>query len=73
MAKKETFRKVEKDNRGKVSAKVGKYYQIGDNHSLKADKALRIETAYEVTEHDKIDTLPAKLKDKQAKHEGNKV
>lgn len=60
------FRKVEKvDN--KCSAQSGKYYQIGETHSLKAERKLRIETLSEVTEHDGIDTLPVELKERQGK------
>ena len=67
MAKKATvepkFRKLEKTD-GKVKTKAGKFYQIGDKHSIKTSKVLRIETNAEVTEHDSIDTLPEKLKEK---------
>lgn len=55
------FRKLDKVN-GKIETKIGKYYQIGDKHSIKADKVLRIETNMEVTEHDKVDSFPEKLK-----------
>lgn len=55
------FRKLEKVN-GKIETKAGKYYQIGDKHSIKADEVLRIETNHEVVEHDKVDSLPEKLK-----------
>jgi hypothetical protein len=55
------FRMLEKQN-GKIETKIGKYYQIGDKHSIKADKILRIETDQEVIEHDIKDSLPEKLK-----------
>lgn len=57
------FRKLEKGGK----TKAGKYYQIGDKHSFKADKALRIETNQEVTEHDTVDSLPVELKNKHSK------
>lgn len=53
------FKKFEKGDK----IKIGKYYQIGDKHSIKVDKALRIETNLDVVEHDAIDSLPEKLKD----------
>lgn len=56
-----TFRVLDKVN-GKIKTKVGKYYQIGDKHSIKSDKILRIETNQEIIEHDTIDSLPIKLK-----------
>ena len=62
MATKETSRTLVKDAKSSIKTKVGKYYQIGDKHSIKADKVFRIETNQEVTEHDKIDSLPEKLK-----------
>jgi len=49
----------------KLKTKVGKYYQIGDKHVLKADKAYQIESNEVIKEHSKIDTLPTKLKEKQ--------
>ena len=65
MAKKvgSKFRKLDKVN-GKIETKVGKYYQIGDKHTIKADKVLMIETNQEITEHDAMDSLPEKLKGK---------
>ena len=57
------FRKLDKVN-GKIETKVGKYYQIGDKHSLKADKVLKIESKLEVIEHDGVDSLPEKLRGK---------
>lgn len=47
----------------KVKTKVGKYYQIGDNHAKKAERKLLIETNEEVTERT-LSTLPKKLRDK---------
>ena len=41
---------------------IGKYYQIGEKHSLKADKVYRIETNDVVMEHDKEETLTKKIK-----------
>ena len=55
------FRKLDKVN-GKIETKIGKYYQIGGKHSIKADKVFRIETNFEVVEHDAIDSLPEKLR-----------
>lgn len=74
MAKKVTepkFRKLEKLN-GKANTKIGKFYQIGDNHSVKSEKVMRIETNQEITEHDAIDSLPTDLKVKQEKKEKKK-
>jgi len=57
------FRKLGKVD-GKLTTKANKSYQIGDKHSIKADKRLRIETNLKVTEHDGVDSLPVELKDK---------
>lgn len=70
-AKVETTRKLEKLD-GKAKVTVGKYYQIGETHSLKADKKYLIETKEEVTEHDGIDTFPVELKARQVKKDKKK-
>lgn len=47
----------------KHKTKIGKYYQIGDDHVKKAEKVLVIETNAEVLEKS-LATLPKKLKEK---------
>lgn len=51
----------------KTKTKVGKFYQIGGKHAIKADRVLLIETNEAVKEHAKIDSLPKVLKEKLEK------
>lgn len=50
----------------------GKYIEVG-KFAIKAEKNLRIESNKEVKLHDKVDTLPEKLKTKFPKEKSGKI
>lgn len=55
-----------------MKATKGKYIEVG-NFAIKAEKNLRIESNKEVKLHDKVDTLPEKLKSKFPKEKKAKI
>lgn len=56
----------------KTKIKKGKYIEVGD-FTIKAEKNLRVEGNKEVKLHDKVDTLPEKLKSKFPKEKKAKI